>query len=219
MKFSSDLLKIFKNFSDINSNLLLKPGNVIKTVRVPPTIYAEAEVGEVFEDEFGIYDLKEFLSTLAMFKNPTIEFKDGYLEIVDDDDPTIRTKYYSADPTILTKVPELKQLPEPSAVFTITDVNFKRIQRASSTLKCPDVVIKGENGQINAIVCDLTTSTKNSFTVLLESDYQGATFDVHLKQEKLLMLDGDYKCSLIADKVIKMEHAEKKLSYVVSLDV
>ena len=219
MKFSSDLLKIFKNFSDINSNLLLAPGNVIKTVRVPPTIFAEAEVAEVFESEFGIYDLKEFLSTLAMFKNPSIEFMDGYLEIVDDDDATIRTKYYSADPTILTKVPELKQLPDPVATFTITETNFKRIQRASGTLKCPDVVIKGENGKITAIVCDLTTSTKNTFSVILEENYQGQQFDVHLKQEKLLMLDGDYKCGLIGDKVIKMEHVEKKLMYIVSLDV
>lgn len=219
MKFSTDLLKIFKNFSDINSNLILSPGNTIKTVRVPPTIYAEAEVGELFETEFGIYDLKEFLSTLSMFKNPTIEFCEGYMDIVDDDDPTIRTKYYSADVKILTKVPELKTLPEPSAEFMISDVNFKRIQRASSILKCPDVVIKGEGDEINAIVCDLTTSTKNSFTVQLEKGYTGPAFDVHLKQEKLLMLDGDYNCGLIADKVIRMEHTEKKLKYIVSLDV
>lgn len=219
MKFSTDLLKIFKNYSDINSNLLITPGNRIRTVKVPPTIYSEAEVAEVFESEFGIYDLKEFLSTLAMFKNPSIEFMDGYLEIVDDDDATIRTKYYSADPSILTKTPDLKTLPEPQATFTITDTNFKRIQRASSTLKCPDVVIKGENGKITAIVCDLTTSTKNSFSVILEDNYDGSDFNVHLKQDKLLMLDGDYQCGLIENKVIKMTHNEKRLMYIVSLDV
>ena len=221
MKLSNTTLAILKNFSEINSNLTINPGNELKTIHVPPTIYATAQVEEVFDKVFGIYDLKNFLATLAMFKNPDLTFNDNYIDIIDDDDPSIRTKYWNMDVNVLTKLPQLKQFPDPVTTFKITNLNFKRIQRACNTLKCPDVVFEGKDGKIVAIVCDLANNTqnKNSFTAILHDDYTGPDFNVHLKQEKLMIIDGDYACSLIMDKLIKLNHAEKPIEYVVTLDI
>lgn len=219
MKLSTNTLSILKNFAEINSNLIINPGNVLKTIHVPPTIYATAHVEEVFDQQFGIYDLKEFLATLAMFKNPTLTFNDKFIDIVDDDDPSIRTKYWSADIKILKEVPTLKQLPEATTSFTITNHNFKRIERACSILKCPDVKFIGDQGTISAVVCDLANSTKNTFTVVLQNEYTGPNFEVHLRQEKLMIIDGDYTCDLIGDQLIRLNHNDKNVQYVVTLDV
>lgn len=222
MKLSNTTLTILKNYAEINSNLIINPGNVLKTIHTPPTIYATAQIEEVFDKVFGIYDLKEFLATLAMFKNPDLTFNENCVDIIDLDDPNIRTKYWSADTKILTPLPTLKAFPDPIATFTISNLSFKRIQKATATLKCPDVVLKGEKGgAVQAIVCDLGTNTKNknSFTVKLSDSYEGESFDVHLKQEKLMIIDGDYHCSVIAGKLIKLNHTEKNIEYVVTLDV
>lgn len=220
MKLSAATISILENYASINGNLIINPGNMLKTMHENRTIFANAQIDEVFDRQFGIYDLKEFLATLAMFKNPSLTFNDEYIDIVDDDDPTIHTKYWSADVDILTKIPELKQLPAPSVVFNISNVNFKRIQKAAAVLKCPDLVFEGKDGKIVANVCTLgNNGTKNDFTIVLEDNYIGEDFNVHLKQDKLMIIGGDYRCELIMNKIIELNHTEREVKYLITLDV
>ena len=219
MKLSSNTITLLENYASINGNLIITPGNMLKTMHACRTIFANAQVEEVFDRTFGIYDLKEFLATLAMFKNPDLTFNDQYVDIVDEDDPTIHTKYWSADTDILTQIPELTQLPSPSVVFNISNINFKRIQKAAAVLKCPDIVFEGKDGKIVAKVCNLTNATKNDFTVVLEDNFTGEDFNVHLKQDKLMIINGDYRCELIMNKIIELNHTEREVKYLITLDV
>ncbi len=219
MKLSAATINILENYASINGNLIIQKGNTLKTMHTCRTIFANAQVDEVFDRTFGIYDLKEFLATLAMFKNPDLTFNDQYVDIVDEDDPTIHTKYWSADVDILTKIPELKQLPAPSVVFNISNINFKRIQKAAAVLKCPDIVFEGGGGKIVAKVCNLSNATKNDFTVVLEDNYTGEDFNVHLKQDKLMIIGGDYRCELIMNKIVQLNHTEREVKYLITLDV
>ena len=61
MNISTDTISVLKNFSDINQNILVKPGNKIQTISTMKNILAEAEITEKFDSEFAIYDLPEFL--------------------------------------------------------------------------------------------------------------------------------------------------------------
>ena len=61
MQLSSDTIAVLKNFSDINQNILVKPGNTIQTISTLKNILAQAEIKEKFDNEFAIYDLPEFL--------------------------------------------------------------------------------------------------------------------------------------------------------------
>ena len=70
MKISEATKSILKNFSDINQNLLGKPGSELKTISTMKNILATAKVEEEFTTEFGIYDLSEFLGVLSLFKRP-----------------------------------------------------------------------------------------------------------------------------------------------------
>ena len=49
MNLSSDTLSVLKNFSDINQNLLIKPGNKVQTISTMKNILAEAEISEKLE--------------------------------------------------------------------------------------------------------------------------------------------------------------------------
>ena len=77
MNLSSDTVNVLKNFSDINQNILVKPGNKIQTISTMKNILAEAEVSEKFEDEFAIYDLPEFLRSVELFDKPELKFNGG----------------------------------------------------------------------------------------------------------------------------------------------
>ncbi len=61
MKITRATFDILKNFSTINGSILVKEGNSLATISTSKNILAQAEVSETFENEFGIYDLGEFL--------------------------------------------------------------------------------------------------------------------------------------------------------------
>jgi len=74
MKISDSTISILRNFSDINANILFKPGKKLSTVSTMKNIMAEANVEEEFETEFGVYDLPEFLRALDSFTQPVLNF-------------------------------------------------------------------------------------------------------------------------------------------------
>lgn len=219
MKLSAETLAILKNYSEINGNLTINPGNVIKTLDESRTIHASAQVAEIFEYTFGFYDIREFLATIAMFPDPELTFSEECVDISDNQDKSLFAKYYSANTAILTRIPTLKQFPKEDVKFTVTKTNFNRISRACATMKCPDVKFRGGNGKIEAIVYDNTNATKNMFTIDICDDYDGVEFSVHLKEKKLMLIDGDYECSIIGNRILVCKKVDQELEYIITLDV
>ena len=65
MQISKNTFEVLKNFSEINENLLIKPGNELKTISVMKNVLAKATIEETFDKEFAIYDLNSFLNVLS----------------------------------------------------------------------------------------------------------------------------------------------------------
>ena len=66
MQISKNTFEVLKNFSEINENLLIKPGNELKTISVMKNVLAKATIEETFDKEFAIYDLNSFLNVLSL---------------------------------------------------------------------------------------------------------------------------------------------------------
>ena len=77
MNITSDTVAILKNFSDINQNILVKPGNQLQTISTLKNILAQADVSEKFEQEFAIYDLPEFLRAVDLFDKSDLACNGG----------------------------------------------------------------------------------------------------------------------------------------------
>jgi len=71
MELSDRTLSVLKNFANINSNIVFREGNDLKTISVAKNILAKATLDEAVPQEFGIYDLNEFLNVLSLVENPT----------------------------------------------------------------------------------------------------------------------------------------------------
>ena len=99
MNLTTDTLSVLKNFSDINQNILVKPGNKIQTISTMKNILAEAEVSEKFEDEFAIYDLPEFLRSVELFEKPELKFNGGTNVNISQNSQSI--KYFFADKSVI----------------------------------------------------------------------------------------------------------------------
>ena len=81
MQLSSDTISVLQNFASINPNVVLKPGQEIKTISEAKNILAEADIIEDFPQEIGIYDLFEFLSVHNLVESPHLEFESNAIVI------------------------------------------------------------------------------------------------------------------------------------------
>jgi len=82
MKLSEKTLSLLKNFGSINQSILFKEGNKLRTISVMKNILAEAEIAEDIPQDFGIYDLNQFLNGLSLHQSPELDFENhGYVVI------------------------------------------------------------------------------------------------------------------------------------------
>ena len=93
MQLSESTKEILKNFSEINPNLMIKPGKQLKTISTMKNILATANVSEDFPQDIAIYDLNEFLGVMSLFTKPQFAFDDKSLSIGEEGTST-KSKYY-----------------------------------------------------------------------------------------------------------------------------
>jgi hypothetical protein len=74
MELSDRTLSVLKNFANINSNIVFREGNELKTISVAKNILAKVTLDDDIPSTFGIYDLNEFLSVLGLVEKPALKF-------------------------------------------------------------------------------------------------------------------------------------------------
>ena len=81
MEISAETVNVLKNFSGINGNIVIRPGNKIMTISEAKNILAEAEVAETFDSIVGIYDLTELPNMLVLVYTRRVRFVDSFMYI------------------------------------------------------------------------------------------------------------------------------------------
>jgi len=216
VKFSRQTFEILKNFSTINSNILVKPGNLLSTITGAKNVMAEAKVPEQFDVEFGIWDLSKFLGTISLFQDPDFEFEDKYVLIKSASGSCV--KYYYSEPSLLTVPTKKLAMPDTVVSFNLSDSVFKEILRAASVLQLPDLAIQSKNGAIAAVVLDKSEPTSNDYSIDVGVNDTGAEFDFHFKIENLRFIPGDYTVNITEKVVSEFVNTSIDVTYWVALE-
>ena len=96
---SKETLEVLSNFASINPNILISPGQQLKTIAEAKNIMASAEITEDFPQEFGIYDLNEFLSVLGLVDDPNLDFSEDSVKVLGSG---ANVKYFYSQKEMLT---------------------------------------------------------------------------------------------------------------------
>jgi len=209
MKLSKNTVEIFKNFSGINMNLLLKQGNKLSTISSQKNVMADTTVGETFPADFGIYDLGEFLGALSVFEDPELEFSDKYVTIKQGN---MSIKYFAAAAEALTAPTKSITFPDAEINFTLTAKQLDMVRKTASVLSTDDLAIVGDGSRVLAVVGDKKNASGNSFSE--EVGTTDKSFKVNLKVENLKMLPGDYSVSISSKKISRFQGAGDLVYYV-----
>jgi gp45 sliding clamp, C terminal./DNA polymerase processivity factor. len=213
MKLSKDTITILKNYASINSNMLITPGNILKTRTLANTLMSSATVPDTFPQEFGIYDLTEFLSVMALFQSPELEFNEKFVKISEGKNSI---KYYSADSSVLEVPKKDINFPETDIELLLTAEHLSLITKTASVLRSSDVSFIGVDGELKLFIGDKKNDTANSFEVAIgNTDLE---FQVNFKVDILKFIPGEYQVSISSKRVSRFASTSSDLVYYVGVE-
>jgi hypothetical protein len=208
---SKNTLAILKNFSSINSNILVKPGSLLQTKNISGSGLAQAIVPETFNVEFGIWDLNQFLGMVSCCTNPSFEFHEKHVNIKSENGSEF-TFFYS-EPRLLT-VPKVqpKEM-KATATASIDEDRWTQIVRAASVLQVDDISFVSTEDGVTATVTDLNDPTSHKYTVHVGGENNGHKFEVNFKISNIKILSGDYQLSFVEANMVVFQHTSMNLTY------
>jgi len=214
MKISKQTFDVLKNFSEINENLLIKPGNKLQTISVMKNVLAEATVEETFDKEFAIYDLNSLLSVLSLYESPDITLNDDYLTVSQGKSSS---KFWYADPSLVVSPTKTITMPSSEVKVRITQSNYTDLLKASNIMQLPDVGLVSDGDTINLIATDKKNQTSNQFNVEV-AEGTGTKFNFYFKRENLRMIPGEYDLTISSKNISHWVNTNKNLQYWVALE-
>ena len=164
MKLSKNTFSILKNFSSLNSNILVKEGNVLKTLTPAKNVMAEATVEEDFATQFGIWDLGKFLGTISLFSDPDFEFEEGYVSIKGSNNSLI--KYFYSEPSLLTVPTKEIDMPDTVVSFGWKQDIFNDLLFFSSPIFVSTILMMVSSLKFWIKLIELLTRTRLSWEML-----------------------------------------------------
>jgi len=216
MNLTSDTVAILKNFSDINQNILVKPGNKLQTISTLKNILAEADVTEKFDQEFAIYDLPEFLRAVDLFDKSDLKFNGGQYVTIKDEKYKQAIKYFFADESVLVTPSKTIELPDRYVTFQFTKEKFERLMKGANSLALPDIALKGENGVMTITASDKKNTSSNEYSVELgETD---KTFTVYFRMENFKQIEDDYDVAISQKGIAHFIGRNKQIEYWIATE-
>jgi hypothetical protein len=217
MKLSKHTIEVLKNFAAINPNIVISPGQQLKTIAEAKNILASAEITEDFPEEFGIYDLNEFLSVMNLLGDPELTFTDKFVTITSSGQGSVQ--YFFSEKDILTTPTKEVDMPDPEVSVNISEASLNQIRKAAAILGHNELALSGKDGVISARVLDDKDSTSNTFALGLDpkNDCKNEfTFIVNISNLKFL--PGDYYVSISSKLISYWSNSTVPVNYYIALE-
>ena len=208
---------ILKNFSEINTNILIKPGSELNTISTMRNIFAKATITETFDNEFGIYDLNEFLSVVSSLDKPSLTLQDKYMTISTEGSKS-KAKYFYSDPSVIVSPQKDVTMPESDVTFSLSESNLAQLQKMAAILKAPDLALVGvKGGDVVLKVCDKKNDTSNKFDIVV-GENATADYTFYFKVENLKMMAGDYDVAVSSRSISHFKNTKLPIQYWIALE-
>jgi len=217
MELSENTLSILKNYAGINSNIVFNEGNSIQTISEAKNVLSAASTVEDFPQDFGIYDLNEFLNVLGLVDVPNLSFEKDYV-LISDSSGRSKVKYFFSDPDMLTSPSKKIVMPQCEVQFNLDANTLSRIKRAAAALGHDEVSITPGNGHLTLSVVDSKNATSNTFAIDIAGNYPADPFNFVISISNLKIIPGDYHVAISSKLISEFSNNELGVSYWIALE-
>ena len=215
MKLSEKTIALLKNFSSINQSILFKQGNKLRTISVMKNILAEAEINEEIPQDFGIYDLNQFLNGLNLHRQPELDFTNNSYVVIREG--KMCSKYFFSDPSVIIVPPDKQiKLPSEDVCFVVSTEQLEKLVKAAAIYQLPDLSAVGESGVVKLVVRDKKNDTSNDFAIVVgETENE---FCFNFKVENIKVLPGTYEVVVSKQLLSRFQSTTHDLTYYIALE-
>lgn len=219
MKLSENTLSVLKNFSAINSGLVLQKGKTQKTISPEKSILVEVELDDSLPEQFGIYDLNQFLGNISTLNSPELTFSDSAVVMNDGE---INFNYYSCSTNLIVSPPDKElKLKQTDVSFTLTNAVLTKLLRLASMNNLTHLSVVGQNGEIRLQTHEKANDTSNHASFKL-NDYNGEDFTASFKVDNIKLIPGDYDVEIQLGAFAKFTASagafKDKIKYFIALE-
>lgn len=206
-------LEILKNFASINAGIMIKSGNVLRTVSVEKNILANATIDEKMPRDFAIYNLNEFLSTLSIFTNPTFEYKDNHI-LIKSSNCEIKYCYSSPDVVVAASEKDLSIDPKDSVIsFDVSKEELDQVIKSASIMQLSDLEISA-NGLRSF---NRKTKSGNEYKSK-PSNLKSSTASSYIVPINLLkVMPGNYSVK-VSDRFVQFTRDDNSMKYFIAVE-
>jgi len=217
VKISKRTLDILKNFSTINSGILVNEGNLLTTLSSTKNILAEARVDETFPRQFAIWDLNKFLGTVSLFKDPDFIFDENFVTVKSGGSSV---RYYYCAQNLVTSTNKRITMPTAVVEFDLKAKDFAEVMKAASVLQVQHLCVRSseDGSKIELAVVDKSDTTSNFYSLEVGDNTSGATFEFIFDVDNLKILQGDYRVSISQKIVSCFINKNEPLTYWIALN-
>lgn len=219
MKLSNETLAILKNFATINSGILFKEGNTISTVSPQKNILADAKIAETIPQEFGVYDLNNFLSVISLFKEGAeIQFEPKHAVIVGMGGRS-KIRYRFTDPSMIVVAPEKRpNLPSIDVSFSLSEDDFDWITKTASVLRVPNISIKSDGSSVYLTALDVNDDSAHTNSLELDGVEATGKYNLVFKSDNLKIIPGNYNVEICSKGIAKFTDPVREITYFITLE-
>lgn len=215
MQLTKEIADILKNFSQINTSILFKPGNVLMTKSNNNAIYAEAVIGTDIDVEVGIYNIPQVLQIAGILGETQISCTPGDDQMLLTDGKK-KFKLKLADPSTIVAPKKQLNFPVADVIFDLPGSMMDEIKKSAAALGVNVLSFESVGDQIVAIVLGENADNDATFPVAGYDGNHDFVFQMDIGNVKIM--DGDYKVLISSKGAIKFEGQTVPVNYIMPLN-
>lgn len=213
MKLSAGTVAVLKNFTSVNESIFVKKGNVLETISKLKNVLVRAEVDDTFTDEFGIYDLNNFLGVLSLNSDNTIEFVGNDI-VIKGFGGKSELKYRKTAQSLIIVPPDKKINMGASEIeFDLTQEEIAWTTSVANRLGSPNMAFTSDGTTIQLRCFDLKNDGAHISTTTLAAPGNGKKYNMIFSTENLRFMDGSYKVTIASKGIGHFKNQSKSIEY------
>jgi hypothetical protein len=216
MKLSNETLTVLKNFSGINQGIQFKKGSKLTTVSSGKTVLAQANLKDVFPQDFCVYDLNQFLSVNSLFKDSAeLDFDDSNVIFKSG---RSKVKYRMTAKEMIVTPPEKDiTLPSVDCEFKLTQEDYEWILKTASVLSSPHIGVQSDGDTVEIITFDANDNSAHTNSIQV-GEGNGKKYKIVFKTENMKLIPGTYDAKISFKGISHFQNTTNDIQYWIAFE-
>ena len=215
MKLSNETLTVLKNFSSINQGIQFKQGTKLTTVSAGKTVLAQANLKDIFPQDFCVYDLNQFLSVHSLHKDSDLSFDDSNVIFKSGRNST---KYRKTAKEMIVTPPEKEiTLPSVDVSFNLSEEDYNNIMKVSSVLSSPHIAVESDGDAVQLVAFDALDNSAHTNSIQV-GEGNGKKYKIVFKTENIKMIPGSYVVEISFKGIGHFKNTKDDIQYWIAFE-